>query len=147
MARWNPTRVIAPVDFSEPSLNAVETAASLTASRDAVRVLHVLAEAAPHEPGVVWAAVDDKTRAIHAVQEVKRQLPEDLRDVSVTARVGSPSQEIVRFAEEQDADLIVLSSHGRTGFRRAVLGSVAEQVVRRAHCPVLVLRADGRDNK
>ena len=53
---------------------------------------------------------------------------------------GDPGHEIVKYAEEIDADLIVIPSHGRTGLTRLLIGSVAERVVRLAHCPVLVLR-------
>ena len=56
---------------------------------------------------------------------------------------GVPFAEIVRFAREGSYDLIVLSTHGRTGLKHALLGSVAEKVVRKAHCPVLTVRAPG----
>jgi nucleotide-binding universal stress UspA family protein len=54
--------------------------------------------------------------------------------------VGDPAKEIVRLAREEDADLIVIGTHGRTGIARALLGSVAEVVVRRAPCPVLAYK-------
>jgi nucleotide-binding universal stress UspA family protein len=54
--------------------------------------------------------------------------------------VGRPSREINEFADEHDIDHIVIGSHGRTGVSRVLLGSVAEAVVRRAHCPVTVVR-------
>jgi nucleotide-binding universal stress UspA family protein len=53
---------------------------------------------------------------------------------------GHPADEIVGLARARGCDLLVLATHGRTGFRRAVLGSVAEHVVRNAPCPVLVFR-------
>jgi nucleotide-binding universal stress UspA family protein len=53
---------------------------------------------------------------------------------------GKPGEEIVAFAKERNCDLIVMGTHGRTGLERALLGSVAEQVVRAAPCPVLTLR-------
>jgi len=53
---------------------------------------------------------------------------------------GDPAAEIVRVAEERDVDLIVISSHGRTGLGRIIFGSTAEAVVRRARCPVLVVK-------
>ena len=58
----------------------------------------------------------------------------------LVAKVGDPGHEIAEFAEEIDAELIVIPSHGRTGLTRLLLGSVAERVVRLAHCPVLVFR-------
>jgi nucleotide-binding universal stress UspA family protein len=56
-------------------------------------------------------------------------------------QAGSPSAEIVKAAREWPADLIVIGSHGRSGFQRALLGSVAEEVMRHASCPVLVVRS------
>jgi nucleotide-binding universal stress UspA family protein len=56
--------------------------------------------------------------------------------------VGSPTLEIVEMARSLPADLIVISTHGRTGLKHVVLGSVAEHVVRRAPCPVLVVREE-----
>lgn len=56
-------------------------------------------------------------------------------------RVGSPAAEIVKAAKEWPADVIVIGSHGRGGLQRALLGSVAEGVMRQAPCPVLVVRA------
>ncbi len=54
--------------------------------------------------------------------------------------IGKPAEEIVRIARDWGADLIVLGSHGRSGLKRALLGSVAEGVLRGAHCAVLVVR-------
>ncbi|HTM22059.1 MAG TPA: universal stress protein, partial [Kofleriaceae bacterium] len=56
------------------------------------------------------------------------------------ARIGAPAREIVELAEEVEADIVVVGTHGRHGINRLVLGSVAEHVVRDAHCPVLVAR-------
>jgi nucleotide-binding universal stress UspA family protein len=67
----------------------------------------------------------------------------DLRVAAVVAHtaVGAPARSIVALAAELDADLIVVGTHGRRGFRRALLGSVAEEVVRTAGCPVYCVRA------
>ena len=54
--------------------------------------------------------------------------------------VSKPFDEIVRTAKTFNADLIIIGTHGRTGFKRAFLGSTAERVVQHAHCPVLVVR-------
>lgn len=62
------------------------------------------------------------------------------RTVSTATRVGKPDREIIDYAEEQGADLIVIGSHGRSGVSRVLLGSVAENVMRRAPTPVTVVR-------
>ena len=59
-------------------------------------------------------------------------------------RVGTSYVDIVRYAREHDIDLIVLGSHGRTGLMHALLGSVAERVIRKAPCPVLTVRPEGQ---
>jgi nucleotide-binding universal stress UspA family protein len=58
--------------------------------------------------------------------------------------VGEPAEQILRVAREEKADLIVMGTHGRRGWRHAVLGSVAEAVMRQAMCPVLTVRTAGR---
>jgi nucleotide-binding universal stress UspA family protein len=59
--------------------------------------------------------------------------------VTTAVAVGAPAAEIVRYAREHAADLIVLGSHGHGAFRRFMLGSVAERVIRQAGCPVMVV--------
>ena len=59
----------------------------------------------------------------------------------VACRSGDPGKEIVKYAKEVNANMIVMSSHGRTGLARLFLGSVAERVLRLANCPVLILRS------
>jgi nucleotide-binding universal stress UspA family protein len=130
-----------PVDLSAASLRAVDTALQLVEGPARVRIIHVLPVLAAAEPGVIWDTVDDSGRSEHAAGAVRQLLSEsgfDGLDVSVV--VGDPGHEIADFAEQAGADLIVLPSHGRTGLTRLLIGSVAERVVRLAHCPVLVLR-------
>jgi len=80
-------------------------------------------------------------------ESAERELPdvlrcEELRGVKVEEVIGhgDAAAEIVRVADEQDVDLIVISSHGRTGLGRIIFGSTAEAVVRHARCPVLVVK-------
>jgi nucleotide-binding universal stress UspA family protein len=54
--------------------------------------------------------------------------------------LGEPAEEIIRFAKEENVDMIVMGTHGRTGFSRLLMGSVTEQVVRGAPCPVLTIK-------
>jgi universal stress protein A len=65
----------------------------------------------------------------------------DVPDVFAYSRSGAPAEEIVRFADEESVDLIVMGTHGWTGVRHLILGSTAENVVRTANCPVLTVRA------
>jgi nucleotide-binding universal stress UspA family protein len=61
--------------------------------------------------------------------------------VGMEKAVGEPAAEILSYAERSGVDLLVLGTHGRTGLEHALMGSVAERVVRKAHCPVLTVRS------
>jgi nucleotide-binding universal stress UspA family protein len=88
-----------------------------------------------------WRANDDCNRIEEAKKAIRQRLSDaKYKDMPLTILVGNPGHCIVDFANEQQADLIVIPSHGRTGIARMLMGSVAERVVRLAHCPVLVLR-------
>jgi nucleotide-binding universal stress UspA family protein len=64
-------------------------------------------------------------------------------DVGCHVRIGHPAGDILEFVEENDTDLLVLGSHGRSGIRRLLMGSVAEQVIRNASCPVFTVKSFG----
>lgn len=67
-----------------------------------------------------------------------------LDEGKIVARVGEPGPEIIDYARNEKIDLIVLGTHGRSGFKRLWIGSVAEKVVRSARCPVLTVRSQGK---
>jgi nucleotide-binding universal stress UspA family protein len=139
---WLPKHsVVVPVDFSDESFRAVDLALTLVDNPAHLHVIHVLPYLAPTEPGVIWSTVDDAERMSHAQQALEEQLGEaQQQGLDLCVEFGDPGQQIAEFAQRHGADLIVLPSHGRTGITRLLIGSVAERVVRLAHCPVLVLR-------
>ena len=139
---WLPKKlVIVPFDFSETSVGAVETALQMVDDASHVHVVHCLPELVPTEPGVIWSTVNDEDRNAHVVEAIGKQLEEaKYKNVVVKSFIGDPGHSIADYAEENKADLIVMPSHGRTGLTRLLIGSVAERVIRLAHCPVLVLR-------
>lgn len=145
-----PRHILVPDDFSEASRHALAYAATLARALGArLTVLHV----GPPIPAVTWA-VPDITAQQAALwtevlaareQDAHRSLAHDvapLSDLGVEPlfREGEPSDVIVDVAGTVGADLIVMGSHGRTGLRRALLGSVAERTARHAACPVLIVR-------
>jgi nucleotide-binding universal stress UspA family protein len=139
-------RVLVPIDFSDQSREAVSVALQI-ASRDdpdsggQVAAIHVLPDLSPAEPGKLWNTVKPTSRIEHATTALKDWLKNgDQHLDTIDVAIGDPGAEICRVATERGADLIVLSSHGRTGLKRLLIGSVAERVVRLAPCPVLVLR-------
>lgn len=134
-------RVLVPIDFSEQSFAALEPAREFVTAASQLYVLHVLLPLHPAEPGVIWNNIDDQQRQ----QKVEKALRDrfqnsDYQNIHINVTVGDPSSEIIDYAKAIEADLIVIPSHGRTGIARFFLGSVAERVVRFAHCPVVVLR-------
>lgn len=134
--------VVVPVDFSEESMAAIDTALRITGSAKALHVIHVLPELSPLEPGEMWETVDERTRSEHVQKALRKSLSDPAyAGVTIEILFGDPGHAISRRAAELKADLIVLPSHGRTGLAHLLIGSVAERVVRLAHCPVLVLRS------
>jgi universal stress protein A len=134
-------RILVPVDFSEPSRDALRQARALAGDDlSRLRVLHVA------EPlHVDWHA--DASALQMQAQEAARHalatlVQAEFGEQRPEARMirGRAADGIVKYAIRMNADLIVLGTHGRSGIRRALLGSVAENVVRHAPCPVLVVR-------
>jgi universal stress protein A len=141
-------RILFATDFSPPSQHAMDYACELASQFNSdLHVLHVLQDPIPFygEPGMMIAVADDyliKQRA--GAQRALDEIPPKEHSVGNrtvrTLRLGSPFVEIVRYAKEAAIDLIVIGTHGRTGLKHVLLGSVAENVVRKAPCPVLTVR-------
>lgn len=139
---WLPKNtVLVPTDFSKESLAAVDTALELVADPSHLHVLHVLPPLSAVEPAVVWEVVNENTVERHVRDSMEEKLPTSkYAGIHREVAFGSPGTTIATYAQRIDADLIVIPSHGRTGLKRLLIGSVAEVAVRHAHCPVLVLR-------
>ncbi len=142
-------KILVPVDFSECSLRAVDTAMTLARSFAAeVDILHVwemsayLAPEAFLLPSITPASLSTfaATRAGTWMKEFLGFL--EAEGVPARGRLegGAPWSTIVRVAEEERYDLVVLATHGHTNLAHILLGSVAERVVRHAPCPVLTVR-------
>lgn len=140
---WLPKqKIVVPVDFSDQSVAAVDAALSLVDRPSALYIIHVLPVLTDYEAGVLFNTVDDQARIQHAEQALRDRLSAaKYAGFHPQVAFGDPGHEIADYAEQIQADLIVLPSHGRTGLTRLLIGSVAERVVRLAHCPVLVLKA------
>lgn len=139
---WLPRNtVVVPIDFSKGSFAALATAQEMVADPTHLRLIHVLPILEPADPGVIWATIDDDSRSEHAADALRKEL--DARGAAglqIVIRFGDPGREIAQYAEQVDAGLIIVSSHGQSALKHLLIGSVAERVVRLAHCPVLVLR-------
>lgn len=139
---WLPKNlVVVPFDFSDESFRSLDTAIELVADASHLHVIYVLPVLEPAEPGVIWNTVDNASRARHAEQALREKLSDPKwKKLQVKIAFGDPGHEVADFAQELAAELIVIPSHGRRGITRLLLGSVAERIVRLAHCPVLVLK-------
>jgi nucleotide-binding universal stress UspA family protein len=128
--------ILCGTDFSRESECAVEVAGALARDHGArLIVLHVLP---PPVPGKVPVYLEDRDQVMEDLRALRPPDP-DVVEEHLTA-AGSPAERILAAAAQTRANLIVLGTHGRTGLRRMILGSVAEQVVRRAACPVLTVK-------
>ena len=145
------TRILVPVDFSPHTERAFCYATTLAHRLDAkVELLHVVDN--PFVAGAwsveVYSPNIDELLAELSADAGRRLagLKETAAALGVTAETvvlrGRPWQSIVEHAAAGGFDLIVMATHGRTGLAHAVVGSVAERVVRNAQCPVLTIRSD-----
>jgi len=144
MSFYPKTSVVAPCDFSDESFKAIRTAMGLATSPADVHVVHVLDDDIyAASPGAVWGHIDRNTRIAETTKSLNEAMSEhECEGVTTAVRLGDAGLEIVEFADEVNAELIVMPSHGRSGITRLLLGSVAERVLRLAHCPVLILRPE-----
>jgi len=138
-------RILVPIDFSDCSKKALQYAIPLAKQHEAA--LTLLYVVPTNYPGGEYGAIDyaaiEGAMRVSAKQGLSKLVEDEVREeipADQLVREGSPAGEILNAARSMPADLIVLSTHGRTGLKHALLGSVAEDVVRRAPCPVLVVR-------
>jgi nucleotide-binding universal stress UspA family protein len=142
---FQPRTILHPTDFSAPSAKAFQVAVDLARAYAArLLVLHV-AETLGPDNVTFGEAVSQPQPAgyrIRLLEELSRVAPPEDAGVPVEHLLaeGDPATEIERVAQERQCDLIVMGTHGRKGLRRLLMGSIAEQVVRYATCPVLTIR-------
>ena len=142
-------QILFPTDFSSRANYALPYAAAIArATGAAILCVHVVE---PIVPAVGYTGLAEPMPIADIADQLEdsaeRELPklaecEECTGLNVEDLIvhGDPAAEIVRVADERKVDLIVISSHGRTGLGRIIFGSTAEAVVRHAHCPVLVVK-------
>jgi universal stress protein A len=135
------TTIVFPTDFSTAS-DAALTHAETLARQSHARLLIVHVEEPPmaYGGGELYYGLPEPNseRILKMLEDVKPADPSVPFAHRLT--IGDPAGEIVRIAGEEKAEMVVMGTHGRTGMTRLLMGSVAEGVVRRAPCPVLVYR-------
>ena len=141
-------RILFATDFSKASRKAFTTAVKAAkSSRASLSVVHVLAPFVPIAPDQyigpeTWDAIDEQSRR-WATKHLKA-LAGRARDAGVRVKwflvEGNPSREVTKVARKVHADLLIIGTHGRTGFAKLFLGSVASQIVATSKCPVMTVR-------
>jgi nucleotide-binding universal stress UspA family protein len=132
--------ILLPTDFSPTSEAALHYATEMALTLGArLYLMHVPGKTGEHfeanfPHGQFEAAARKGLSSFLTPEQIERLRPE------YAVRVGAAAEEIVRYADFADVDLIIMGTHGRTGLAHALMGSVAEQVVRLAPCPVLLVR-------
>jgi universal stress protein A len=144
--------VLHPTDFSENSKGALRYACAFADHFKAkLHIIHVVANqaltlSAPLEAGYLPESYEEDLRATS--NDALAKLPEKGwfgGEIVRACLVGSTFVEIIRYAKEQDTDMIVMGTHGRTGIAHLIMGSVAENVVRKSSCPVLTVHPEDHE--
>lgn len=150
----NIKKIASPIDFSEYSQKALIYALSIAEQfKSEVHLLTVLDD----------RVYDDRRLAVYTLDElIKDRLKQQDEDLDAmikevlmpsqkkiklkkVVKIGIPFSEIIKYAEEELIDLIIQGSHGRTGIAHLLVGSTTEKVIRKAPCPVLVVRPSERE--
>lgn len=146
-------RICVPTDFSEFSQHALRYGLTFAQQFSAqLHLLHVVEEIIPSipEPNLAVWPTDEVMRSLEtgAAEGLEKLLPPAAAgnlDVVRVVRRGSPFREITEYAKENQIDLLVLATHGRSGLAHFLLGSVVERIIRSSPCPVLTIRHPEHD--
>ncbi len=143
-----PKKILFCTDFSENSRPARECAISYASGFGAsLSIIHVINSSQIGYPSVEVEIPSTLKSAVQGIREsvqkalelIATECLKKVEEVEVYHRIGNPAHEIVRLAEEESIDLIVTGTHGWTGIKHLILGSTAENIVRKSSCPVLTV--------
>lgn len=142
----NPNHLLVPTDFSEDADRAVDYAAAL--ARQLQASITLMTSTYVGDTPEVHLAYIEKAREENKERLEAARLRVEQAGVAAAAlpAYGPPAERIVEMAKRERVDLIVMGTHGRTGLRHLLIGSVAERVVRLAPCPVLVVPRQAEGN-
>jgi universal stress protein A len=135
-------KILFPTDFSPASHGALHWATSLARDSEATLLIaHVEEPPMAYGGGELYYAGTDEVTQEELKKTLLQVVPTD-HNVAYDhiLLVGDPATAIVHAAEKEEADLIVMGTHGRSGLSRLLMGSVAETVIRKAKCPVLTIK-------
>lgn len=142
-------KILCPIDFSEHSMEALDNAIELAQQLSSKLILTHVISPIPVVPTPSHPSEFNITSYREMLKEsseknmdsiIEDKVPRDL-DFEKIIRSGDPAQEIDGVAKEQDVDLMVISTHGRSGLQHLIFGSVAEKIIRHSSCPVLTIKS------
>lgn len=134
-------KILVPTDFSHTGDAAMALAAILAKETGArLEIVHVEESPLAYGGGEMYYGIPEPNAGELRSMLLKVVPPDPQVQFQHHLLVGEPSAALARFAEEEQVDMIVMGTHGRTGLLRALMGSVAESVVRQAKCPVLTYK-------
>ena len=146
-------KILVATDFSHASAQALKNAIEIaTACSARILLLHIVHD--PAEAPCFYAAKKAGKKVLRNIEQAAEQMMNDF----VAQELGSfdqfdthvvpglPSEQIVRWAKKEKVDLIAIGSHGRSGLVRLILGSVADSVIRTAHCTILTVHKPSKNN-
>ncbi|NTV06641.1 MAG: universal stress protein [Chlorobiaceae bacterium] len=141
--------ILCPVDFSDASRKSVQYAKEFAAGMGASVFLLNVVEPRPMAVDITLNYVpleEDLEKAAAAdLQVILQELIQAGIKAECAVEFGNPSDVILEKAEERDVNLVIMGSHGKKGLSRLIMGSVAETVVRKANCPVLIVKSEEKE--
>ena len=140
-------KILVPIDFSDYSKSSLKYAVNFAKNFKASLILVYVVEPVIYPPdfsmgqiAIPAAGIEMDKRAKEELDKLaEKEIPSGL-SVKKIIKTGKPFVEIIETAADEDADLIIIATHGHTGVEHILFGSTAEKVVRKAPCPVLTLR-------
>jgi nucleotide-binding universal stress UspA family protein len=136
------TTILHPTDFSDPAESSFQLACALASDMKARLIAFHVVQPAVYVHNLDFTSPDHELKAWEQLRRLQQTAQEGYGlDIDIDLTEGEPAAEILKVARDRHCDLIVMGTHGRTGLRHLLMGSVAEKVVRKACCPVLTARS------
>ena len=143
-------KILIPIDGSDSSMEALRYASSFASEFNITIYLMTVIEPNygmydAYAEQIIFAQRETEIMTVvnERLEETEKKAAKmGIKNIITATRVGSPYEKIIEFAEEEEIDLIVMGTHGRSGIAHFLIGSVTEKVIRTSPCPVLVIRPD-----
>ena len=136
--------ILCPTDFSDESARALAYALRFAKNSDGTillaHIIHIPTEHYREPSGQVLGYDQLRTQMQRQLEETRDQQLQGYAKVELLLELGDPFEQLMEIATQRSADLITISTHGRSGITHLIIGSVAEKIIRHAPCPVFVVR-------